>query len=153
MRHDCVGALLVRDARVLLGRRAPDAAWLADAWDIFGGHLEPGETPEAALRRELREELGIDAGALQPLGELCGDQPEPWRLRAFGLHAWRGTPVAHAAGGHVGMRWCGLEEARALLLPAHAGFDALLAAALAMGGGPRAASIADEPDPEPGTPR
>lgn len=148
MTHDCVGAMLVREGRVLLGRRAPDAAWLADAWDIFGGHVEPGETDEAALRRELREELGIEAGTLQPLGELAGDAPEPWRLRVFRVHEWGGQPLAHAAGGHVAMRWCTPAEARARLAPAHPGFAPLLEAALA----PGAASMATDPDPDPGSP-
>jgi 8-oxo-dGTP diphosphatase len=140
--------MLVREGRVLLGRRAPDAAWLADAWDIFGGHVEPGETGEAALRRELREELGIEAGALQPLGELAGAAPEPWRLRVFGVRAWRGQPLAQAGGGHVATRWCTLAEARARLAPAHPGFAPLLEAALA----PGAASMAADQDTDPGSP-
>ena len=49
--HDCVGALLVCDGRVLLGRRSEDRAWLPGAWDVIGGHVEAGESAEAALRR------------------------------------------------------------------------------------------------------
>ena len=149
MAHDCVGALLVRDGRVLLGLRAPDAAWLAGAWDIFGGHVEPGETAEDALRRELREELGIDAGALEPLGTIAGERPEPWRLQVYRVRAWAGSPQAHREGGHVAMRWCDPDGARDRLLPAHPGFAPLLAAAFA----PGAASIAAVPVPDPGSAR
>lgn len=149
MAHHCVGALLVRDGRVLLGLRAPDAAWLADAWDIFGGHVEPGETEEEALRRELREELGIEAGVLEPMGELDGESPEPWRLRVYRVRAWTGTPQAHRAGGHVAMHWCTHHQARDRLVPAHPGFGPLLAAAFA----PGAASIAPVPVPDPGSAR
>ena len=73
--HDCVGALLVHDGRVLLGRRAENRDWLPGAWDVFGGHIEPGETEEAALRRELREELGIEPLAPARMATIGGDSP------------------------------------------------------------------------------
>jgi len=52
-------ALIDRDGRVLLTRR-PEGKKLAGLWEFPGGKLDPGETPEAALIRELHEELGID---------------------------------------------------------------------------------------------
>lgn len=52
-------ALIDSDGRVLLARR-PEGKKMAGLWEFPGGKLEPGETPEAALKRELREELGID---------------------------------------------------------------------------------------------
>ncbi|MCB0896015.1 MAG: (deoxy)nucleoside triphosphate pyrophosphohydrolase [Nocardioides sp.] len=52
-----VGAAIVRDGRVLAARRtAPPAT--AGRWELPGGKVEPGETPEAALVREVAEELG-----------------------------------------------------------------------------------------------
>src|SRR6266545_887451 len=39
-------------------RRASDVALFAGCWDVVGGHLEPGEDPAAALRREVHEETG-----------------------------------------------------------------------------------------------
>jgi len=56
---DCVGAL-IRDEqhRVYLQRRTADRRLLPGIWDIVGGHLEPGETPEEALAREVEEETG-----------------------------------------------------------------------------------------------
>jgi 8-oxo-dGTP diphosphatase len=53
------GALIDADGRVLLARR-PEGKPLAGLWEFPGGKVHPGETPEAALIRELREELGID---------------------------------------------------------------------------------------------
>ena len=50
-------AVVVRGRKILLGRRA--APPHAGTWDLPGGFLEGGETPELALRRELREELGV----------------------------------------------------------------------------------------------
>ena len=52
-------ALIDVDGRVLLARR-PEGKPLAGLWEFPGGKVAPGETPEAALIRELREELGID---------------------------------------------------------------------------------------------
>ena len=50
-------ALVDADGRVLLARR-PEGKPLAGLWEFPGGKIAPGETPEAALIRELREELG-----------------------------------------------------------------------------------------------
>jgi 8-oxo-dGTP diphosphatase len=55
-------ALIDTDGRVLLARR-PEGKAMAGLWEFPGGKLRPGETPEAALIRELREELGIDVAA------------------------------------------------------------------------------------------
>jgi 8-oxo-dGTP diphosphatase len=52
--------LIRRDGRILIGRRKADQPH-ALKWEFPGGKLEPGESPAAALRRELREELAIDA--------------------------------------------------------------------------------------------
>lgn len=61
-------ALVDRDGRVLLTKR-PDNKSMAGLWEFPGGKVEPGETPEAALIRELQEELGIDTweSCLAPL--------------------------------------------------------------------------------------
>ena len=53
-------ALIDADGRVLLAKRPPGRP-LAGLWEFPGGKMEPGETAEEALRRELKEELDIDA--------------------------------------------------------------------------------------------
>src|SRR5579864_5213852 len=55
-------ALIDADGRVLLAER-PEGKHLAGLWEFPGGKVDPGETPEAALIRELAEELGIDVTA------------------------------------------------------------------------------------------
>jgi 8-oxo-dGTP diphosphatase len=54
-----VGAAILRDGCVLAARRTAPAA-VAGRWELPGGKVESGETPEAALVREVREELGCD---------------------------------------------------------------------------------------------
>ena len=52
-----VAALVREQGRILMSRRRPDQA-MPNLWEFLGGKVEPGEHPEAALVRELREELG-----------------------------------------------------------------------------------------------
>ena len=60
--HDAVVANIRRDADRFLMQLRDDkpGIFYPDHWGLFGGAVEPGETPEEALRREIREELGFD---------------------------------------------------------------------------------------------
>jgi len=58
-------AVVVQDGRVLLARRNA-GSHLAGFWEFPGGKLEPGEDPAGALRRELREELGVESSVGPP---------------------------------------------------------------------------------------
>jgi 8-oxo-dGTP diphosphatase len=61
-------AIIIREGKVLLARRKQGEA-LAGFWEFPGGKVEPGETPEECLRRELKEELGIAAAVGDMLAE------------------------------------------------------------------------------------
>ena len=87
-------ALIDVDGRVLLAQR-PEGREMAGLWEFPGGKVEPGETPEAALIRELREELGIDtqASCLAPL-TFASHAYERFHLLMplFACRRWTGVP-------------------------------------------------------------
>ncbi|WP_448573932.1 NUDIX hydrolase [Trichothermofontia sp.] len=67
-------AILYQDDRVLMQLRddTPGIVYPGH-WGFFGGHLEPGETPETALRRELQEEIGYVPPHISPFGQYPGE--------------------------------------------------------------------------------
>lgn len=86
-------ALIDVDGRVLLAQR-PEGKSMAGLWEFPGGKVEEGETPENALIRELREELGIDtrASCLAPLAFASHTYDDFHLLMPlFACRRWEGT--------------------------------------------------------------
>ena len=104
-------ALVDEDGRVLLAQR-PDGKHLAGYWEFPGGKLLPGETPEACLVRELREELGIatETACLAPL-TFTSHAYERFHLLMplYVCRKWKGEPQPRE--GQAALRWV---RARAL---------------------------------------
>lgn len=105
-----VAAVITDDAgRVLLAQR-PAHKHLALKWEFPGGKVEPGETPEAALARELREELGIAIDTLRPLPRFTHDYGSvviammPFACR---LAAGSRAPHPHE---HIALAWVTLAD-------------------------------------------
>ena len=101
-----VGAALVRDGRLLAARRTtpPEAA---GRWELPGGKVDPGETEDAAVVREVAEELGCRAAVE---GWLDGAQPigETHVLRVAVCRLVGGEPAAGTD--HDALRWLGPGE-------------------------------------------
>ena len=92
-------ALIDGDGRVLLARR-PDGKQHAGLWEFPGGKLEAGETPEAALVRELKEELDIDVATacLAPIAFSSWASGDIHLLMPlFACRKWKGVPRPVAA--------------------------------------------------------
>jgi 8-oxo-dGTP diphosphatase len=88
-------ALIDKEGRVLLARR-PEGKSLAGLWEFPGGKVEAGETPEAALIRELKEEIGIDtwSSCLAPLTFASHSYPDFHLLMPlFACRRWDGIPT------------------------------------------------------------
>ncbi|HUY69290.1 MAG TPA: (deoxy)nucleoside triphosphate pyrophosphohydrolase [Alphaproteobacteria bacterium] len=89
-------ALIDGGGRVLLAQRPPGKS-MAGLWEFPGGKVKDNETPEAALVRELREELGIETsvGCLLPLTFASHPYADFHLLMpVFACRVWQGTPCA-----------------------------------------------------------
>lgn len=97
-------ALVDADRRVLIAQR-PQGKSLAGLWEFPGGKLEAGESPEAALMRELEEELGIQtkAACLAPLS-FASHSYENFHLLMplYVCRKWQGAPQNRE---HAALKW------------------------------------------------
>lgn len=100
-------ALVFRGGRLLIAQR-PAGSHLAGLWEFPGGKREPGETWEACLRRELREELGVDVAVGACFEEVIHAYPEKRvHLRFFRCRLVEGEP---APLGCAAVAWVGRED-------------------------------------------
>lgn len=109
-------ALLDADNRVLIAQRPPGKA-MAGLWEFPGGKVEPGETPEEALIREISEELGVKLTkpCLAPLTFTSFDYTEFHLLMAlFVSRQWEGTPAARE---HSALQWVRANRLRNYPMP------------------------------------
>lgn len=102
---------VARGDRWLVQRR-PVGGLLGGLWEFPGGKIERGETPVGAARRELREETGLTAGRLRPVGVVR----QGYSHFSVELHVFRTESRERPPGG-AGRRWATLEEIVRLPLP------------------------------------
>jgi len=89
--HRVVAVILLRAGQVLLCHRSPARLAYPDVWDFPGGHVEPGENPLDALRREVAEELGAELQGVD--GGPVLRRVDPQRsldLTVWASRRWRG---------------------------------------------------------------
>lgn len=110
-------ALVDADGRVLIAQR-PEGRAMAGLWEFPGGKVEPGETPEAALTRELHEELGIEtwASCLAPLTFASHAYPDFHLLMPlYVCRKWQGVPAPRE---HAALKWARVRDLAAYPMPA-----------------------------------
>jgi 8-oxo-dGTP diphosphatase len=110
-------AMIDPDGRVLLAQR-PEGKSMAGLWEFPGGKVEASETPEAALIRELQEELGIDtwASCLAPLTFASHSYDDFHLLMPlFACRKWEGTPQSRE---NQALKWVRVNELRDYPMPA-----------------------------------
>ena len=109
-------ALIDVDGRILLTQR-PEGKSMAGLWEFPGGKVEPGETPEVALIRELQEELGINtwASCLAPLTFASHSYPEFHLLMPlFACRKWEG--IVQGREGQA-LKWVRAADLRSYPMP------------------------------------
>ena len=110
-------ALIDQDGRVLLAQR-PNGKSMAGLWEFPGGKVETGETPEAALIRELQEELGINTwkSCLAPL-TFASHAYDDFHLLMplFACRKWEGVPRPREK---QTLKWVKKQDLRAYEMPA-----------------------------------
>ncbi|SDC09315.1 ADP-ribose pyrophosphatase YjhB, NUDIX family [Geodermatophilus telluris] len=113
--HRVVAGVLVSGPRVLLGHRSRGRRWYPGVWDVVGGHVEPGEDERAALLRELREEIGVEATGVdgEPVLRVTEDD---LHLAVYAVRTWEGEPRNLQPHEHDELRWVTAGEARGLAL-------------------------------------
>ncbi len=116
--HVAAGVLRNAVGEVLITERVCDGPFNG-LWEFPGGKIDHGELPAAALRRELREELGIEVTILEPLLSLSHEYPDcQVELEFFLVTDWDGQPVGMEG---QGLRWVDIAALNAdELLPADA---------------------------------
>ena len=89
-----VAGVVTHAGKILIGQRKRND-WHGLKWEFPGGKIEPGEAPEAALARELREELGIEAviGDMLQRYQFSYNERPPVELLFFHVTQFTGVPV------------------------------------------------------------
>ena len=111
--RECVGAIIIQQESVLLGKRSASRTFYPNVWDVFGGHVESGESCRQALERELAEELGIvisDAHYLETLRIPDSTEGDNIECHFYLVTKWRGMPSNQQLQEHSEIKWFQLSE-------------------------------------------
>jgi 8-oxo-dGTP diphosphatase len=113
-----VGALFIgEDGKILLGLRAPSKKVWPSHWDTIGGRVEPGESLDLALIREVQEEVGVTPTRIGLVAIVQERQPEIYGEalhHIYAVTAWEGGEPANICEEHTELKWFDVSEMRQL---------------------------------------
>ena len=107
-------AILLRGREILLGRRSPERRAYPSTWDILGGRVEDGESAEAALLRELGEEIGIAPTEFRHIKNLFDDNVGGRGAATYHVYvvtAWSGGEPVINNHEHSALKWFPIADA------------------------------------------
>ena len=113
-----VGALFIgADGKILLGLRAASKKVWPNHWDTVGGRVELGESLDAALIREVQEEVGVTPTQFRLIAIVRERQPEIYGEALHHIYAvtsWHGGDPANVCDEHTELKWFSVSEMRQL---------------------------------------
>jgi RNA polymerase sigma-70 factor (ECF subfamily) len=113
LKHEVAGIVLTHGGRLLLCHRRAELPWYPDVWDVPGSHLMRGEPAAACAVRAAKNELGVSAGELELLAEVCGDD---FSLTLMQATTWEGEPHNGSPTEHDAIGFFSRDEASRLRL-------------------------------------
>jgi 8-oxo-dGTP diphosphatase len=113
--RNIVNALLLREGKILLARRSPSRKAYPNLWSFPGGHVEKGETSEAALMREAREEIDIVPLEYELFTHITEENrvSNPATFHLYAVRSWKGHPTIVDLE-HTELKWFTLADASAI---------------------------------------
>jgi 8-oxo-dGTP diphosphatase len=121
MPHEVVAALIIQSQMILLGQRSATRTFYPGVWDVFGGHVEPGEQHHQTLVRELQEELGITPTQWSYLETITISLPaslnessDQLTVHLYLVSTWDGIPLNRQIDEHSEIGWFSLTQATQL---------------------------------------
>lgn len=114
----CASAILIKNNRILLGKRSANLDFYPNVWDTIGGHSREGENPEQTLIRELNEEIGIIPIEYKHIATLYEPMPEihgKCKYHIYLVTCWNCSPE-NCSQEHSELRWFAIEKAKTLKL-------------------------------------
>ena len=118
--RNIVNGILLSGDQLLLVYRSPQRSFYPDCWSFPGGHVEQGESNEAALKRELQEEIGIVPTQFNFIDTISTDPPSKdseaamaAKFHFYAVTQWSGQPNL-LGDVHTQLLWASLAEAKVL---------------------------------------